>query len=153
MADVLFGDLQAPGRATQVHSGSHIAVARSGRDGHVIWKTAIDPRGSWFNPDSGVRYELNALPLPGGDLDGDGTADVIVNKGVTASQLATGRGSTLEVELLSGRTGARIWTGGRLPKRSVALVNVGADWVDACVVEPNGRPDVIVGHAAALQSL
>ncbi len=148
VGDVLIGDLHAPGNATHERTGSHTAVARSGRDGRVIWKTGIDPRGTWFNPASGEGYELSALPLPGGDLDGDGTADVIVNKGVGASRLATAPATTLEVELLSGRTGARIWTGGRLPPSSLGKGKLDVDWTDACVVEPNGHPDVIVGQSS-----
>ena len=46
----------------------------------MIWKTVLDPRGSWFNPRSGDQYELCAFPPPEGDLNGDGTADVIVKK-------------------------------------------------------------------------
>ena len=148
VGDVVTGELQAPGQARTERAGGHTAVARSGRDGRVIWKTQIDPRGRWFNPTSGERYELHAVPLPAGDLDGDGTADVIVNKAMGPNRLATSRGATIEVELLSGRTGARIWSGGLLPASSIGSIGVGVDWTDACVVEPNGRPDVIVGQGA-----
>ena len=64
------------------------------------------------------------------------------------NRLLTGRGATVEVEVLSGRTGVRIWSGGLLPASSIGSIAVGADWTDACVVEPNGRPDVIVGEGS-----
>jgi outer membrane protein assembly factor BamB len=152
VGDLLSGDLQAPGKATHEQAGSHTAVARSGRDGRVIWKTQIDPRTSWLNPASGESYELHAPPLPDGDLDGDGTADVIVNKAMGFGRLTTGRGASLDVELLSGRTGTRIWSGGRLPENPIARRILGIGWTDACVVEPNGRPDVIVGQFTLLGS-
>jgi outer membrane protein assembly factor BamB len=147
VGDVLIGELKAPGAAKHEWAGSHIAIARSGRDGHVIWKTEIDPRGNWFSPTGGETYSLNALSLPGGDLDGDGTADVIVNRSSGIGSVATGAGRALEMELLSGRTGARKWSGGISPAGLLGKGDMSVIWTEACVVEPQGRPDVIVGVA------
>ena len=73
VADTLIAGLEAPGARFFDLTGSQVAVARSGRDGRVIWKAVIDPRGSWHWPYSGDAYELVAFPLPVGDIDGDGT--------------------------------------------------------------------------------
>ena len=79
VADSLIGGLAAPSAQARV-VGSHTAIARSGRDGHAIWKTGVFPRESWLDPNNSNSYELSAFPLPAGDFDGDGTADVIVRK-------------------------------------------------------------------------
>ena len=79
-ADIWTDDVRAPGSNAIDTSGSRTAVARSGRDGRVIWKSVLDPRETWFEPDHGESYGLSALPLPTGDLNGDGTPDVIVQK-------------------------------------------------------------------------
>ncbi len=147
VCDVLTAGVLAPGKAKHQLAGSHVAMARSGRTGRVIWKTGIDPRGSWFDPASRETYKLTALSLPAGDLDGDGTADVIVDKSEGGNVAATGRGETLQIELLSGRTGARIWSGGHLPESSLRKVNQSVWQVAACVVDPKGSRDVIVAQA------
>ena len=119
VADTLIGGLEAPGPLKHVTTGSRTAMARSGRDGRLIWKTEIDPRTSWFQPNSGDTYALSAFPLPAGDLDGDGTADVIVQKHEVGAGVSSKRqAATLPLDLLSGRTGARVWSGGRLPSSS-----------------------------------
>ena len=150
VGDVLSGELRAPGKAKHDAAGSHVAIARSGRDGRVIWKTEIDPRGNWFNPTSRESYGLTGLSLPVGDLDGDGTVDVVVDKSDGAARGATSAGRTLAIELLSGRTGARIWSGGRLRENANGKKGLSVIWAEACVVEPKGRPDLIVSQYALL---
>ncbi len=44
IADTLVSELAAPGTQDHRTTGSRTAVARSGRDGHLIWKASIDPR-------------------------------------------------------------------------------------------------------------
>ena len=63
VADTLICDVKAPGPANEDRTGSHTAVARSGRDGRLIWKTEIDPRRSWFNPNSGDAYVLRRVSV------------------------------------------------------------------------------------------
>ena len=108
VSDALIIAVHAPGDWGNETTGSHTAVARSGRDGRTIWKTVVDPRESWLAPNSGDFYHVRAYPLPEGDIDGDGTPDVIVSrmihpggsKGIRRDE------ANLPIKLLSGRTGA-----------------------------------------------
>jgi hypothetical protein len=144
VADVLIDGVIAPGERRYDLTGSHTVLARSGRDGHLIWKAQIDPRGSWFYPDGGDQYDVIAFPLPAGDLDGDGTADVIVKKNPGHMSYSSGPPETAPIELFSGRTGARLW--------SASLLGIGfrppgvsqLDWTEPRVIEPHGTPDLIV---------
>ena len=145
VADALIAPVEAPGHIRHKTTGSITALARSGRDGRVIWRKQIDPLENWLEPQSGDTYELSAFPLPVGDIDRDGTADVIVRKWLGAGRLAKRRGVTLAVELLSGRTGATIWSGGPSLASSAFQGLSAVDWAEPCVVEANGTPDVIVG--------
>ncbi len=96
--------------------GTRTAVARSGRDGHSIWKTRIDVRRGLLDRDLGEDYNLSSFPLPAGDLDGDGTPDVFVEEDGKSLPIQAMRGpATLPLLLLSGRTGRPLWTAGPLP--------------------------------------
>ncbi len=149
-ADTLIAMVHAPGNLNTGRvetTGSHTAVARSGRDGHVIWKTELDPRERWFEPESGASYDFFALPLPDGDLDGDGTADVVFKKempwGWNPSRRHT---ATLPVQALSGRTGKRIWSAGPLPLDFAAHGYSQVIRVEACAPERDGPRDLLVWH-------
>ena len=147
VADALIGGVQAPENIRPAGTGSRTAITRSGLDGRVIWKTEIDPLRSWFNQNSGDAYELSAFPLPEGDLDGDGTADVIVKKKLTTAGSLRPRTSTLSVELLSGRTGARVWSGGPFPSNSIAKLGRSVDWIETRLIEAGGGSDLVIGHS------
>ena len=117
VADTLIAGLEAPVHAFDL-TGGQLPSLRSGRDGRVIWKAAIDPRGSWHLPNSGNAYELVAFPLPGGDIDGDGTPDVIVSERPgLAGMSSRSEFEDPSIELLSGQTGARLWSVGPLPDK------------------------------------
>ena len=150
IADTLIGSVEAPGiknSGKNETTGSYTAVARSGRDGHVIWKSELDPRERWFEPDSGASFTLLALPLPDGDLDGDGTADIVLKKEMRAGWHPSGRHTaTLPLQLLSGRTGAQIWSAGPLPLGFAARGYTQIIRVDARAVESDGPRDLIVCH-------
>ena len=133
IGDALVKGVEAPGTWRHETTGSHTALARSGRDGHVIWKTGVDPSESWFDSGAGECYELSAFPLPHGDFDGDGTPDVIVSERVTRGQTQ----ARPPIQLFSGRTGARLWAAGRLPLGFAAPGNVENIWLDARAVEVN----------------
>ncbi len=62
--------------------------------------------------------------------------------------MAQRRAATLPVELLSGRTGARLWSAGALPAGSHVKRVADVNWTDALVPEPGGQPDLIVSHGA-----
>ena len=148
IADTLISELRAPGTQEQRTTGSQTAVARSGRDGHVIWKTSIDPRGSWFEPKSGDRYELSAFAPPVGDLDGDGVGDVIVRKRMGLQGFTRELDFVAAIEAISGRNGARLWSAS-VPTMDVRFVEETSDWLEPRVIEPNGSPDLIVRRDAA----
>ena len=59
-------------------AGSRTVVARSGRDGHLLWKTATESPARWGGTTPWTQYYSSTFPMPEGDLDGDGTCDVIV---------------------------------------------------------------------------
>ena len=147
IGDAISAEVHAPFFGSADRSRSRTALARSGRDGRVIWKTALDDWESWLLPDRGETYTLTAFPRPAGDFDGDGTPDVIVTKDETDDDaMATIQATTLPVQLLSGRTGARLWASGSLPSGVRSQGGMVIMSVEARMVEPGGAPDLIVCH-------
>ncbi len=115
----------------------------------MIWKTGVDRRGSWFDPNGGDSFDLIAAPLPSGDLDGDGTADVVVRKRKTDRPTAAGAEEMPgSVELISGRTGARLWSTSLVTERTFMGDVPEHEWIEARTVAPNGTPDLIVQSCA-----
>jgi outer membrane protein assembly factor BamB len=149
IADTLIGLVRAPVAWEEDPTGSHTALARSGRDGHVIWKIVLDPRESWFDANGGVCYGLSASGSPVSDMNGDGTPDVIVQKYVPQAQANTiKQTATLPVQLLSGRTGRVLWKAGPLPLGFEAQGYAQIDSIETRVVEPGGAPDLLVRHGS-----
>jgi hypothetical protein len=132
---------------SQTTAGTRTAVARSGRDGHAIWKSPVDRWESWFDPNGARKYELSAFPLPAGDLDGDGTPDVIATGRAQAGPVSKRRQARLPIEVLSGRTGARVWSAGPLPVRSGVPGLAEVNWTEARKVEAQGAPDLVVCYS------
>ncbi len=146
IADTLCGRLNFTGDSTSEPKGSRTAIARSGRDGHVLWKTVLDPPWLWFWPESGRSYNFAAFPLPAGDLDCDGTPDVVVQK-FTDDEQAIGRQlATLPLSVLSGRDGRQLWSAGPLPLGFEAHGFSQVAWFEPRVIEPNSPPDLLVVH-------
>jgi outer membrane protein assembly factor BamB len=148
------GSLFTPGFARPSASpcdaiGSRTAVARSGRDGRVIWKTELDPRRIWYEGDHGEYYYLTTRSLPAGDLDRDGTPEVFVQRHpLQPGALLIKQAATLPLQVLSGRTGRHLWSAGPLPLRFEAYGYSSIHWALTRVVEPHGRPDVVVRHGS-----
>ena len=76
IGDALASPVRSPVKNDE--AGSRTVVARSGRDGHVLWKTATESPALWGGTTPWTQYYLSTFPMPEGDLDGDGTCDVIV---------------------------------------------------------------------------
>ncbi len=120
MSDLLSDDFEAPPIWPFRPMDRQTALARSGRDGRLLWQTQLD---AWEKPGYRARdYRFMALALPGGDLDGDGVADFVVSKSVDPPPGKTD--DTLPLDALSGRTGklalvdsdfAERWARGSLP--------------------------------------
>ena len=151
IGDALLGSVRTPVSSTGQTEGpgSYTALARSGRDGHVIWKTVLDPREGWFEPARGHTYGLRAFPLPRGDFNGDGTPDVVVQKHSLNLPWRNDRqAATLPVQLLSGRSGRLLWSAGALPLGFEAQGYSEIHWAEAHAVEPGGAPDLLVRHGS-----
>ena len=128
-------------------SGTHTAEARSGRDGHVIWKAVLDPWDRLWESKCRDWYDVEALETRDGDLDGDGTADVFVRKVMWETRSSATRGpKALPVKVVSGRTGAVLWSAGVLPAGFEPQLYFGGFWAQARAVEPGSAPDVFLRH-------
>jgi hypothetical protein len=143
IGDTLLERVDGPRPWLRRPTGSHTALARSGRDGRVIWKAVIDPRRRWFEPEGGDSDWLSAFPLPAGDFNGDGTPDVIVSYRLAGTSTQT---ATLRIQLLSGRNGALLWRAGPLPLGFDAQGYSQIHSIEAGAVELGGSPDLFVRH-------
>jgi outer membrane protein assembly factor BamB len=104
------------GTPAQRHdSETHRPMAVSGRDGRLLWQAAVPAR--------------QTLPLPGGDLDGDGTPDLL------AFEWAGNDPPRLTA--LSGKTGQALWSA-RVEFRELSFA-------EARDLDGDGRPEVVVG--------
>jgi outer membrane protein assembly factor BamB len=128
-------------------TGTHTAVARSGRDGHLLWRAVLDGWDRLWESKCRDWYDLEALETPDGDLDGDGTADIFVRKIMwEARSSATKMPKGLPVKVISGRTGALLWSAGALPPGFEPQLYHAGFWAQARAVEPGTAPDVFVRH-------
>ena len=93
--------------------GSRTFMARSGRDGHALWKTSIDAPPTWGVVERWTRYGAKAFGLPAGDLDGDGTCDVVITIRLITED-KNHRARAIPLDVLSGQTGRRLWSAGDL---------------------------------------
>ena len=85
--------------------------------------------------------------MPSGDLDGDGTPDVIVGESCATPPVQDfRRPATLPLTLLSGRTGRPAWTAGALPMAFEAHGHSPVVWAVPRIVEPGAAADLIVRH-------
>ncbi len=130
-------------------NGSRTAIARSGRDGRLLWKAELGLRRGWFERDRAENYVLSSSPMPAGDLDGDGTPDVIVQENNREPPARVLRSpATLPLLVLSGRTGRPAWVAGPLPLEFEAHGYSEVHWAIPRIIEPGTAPDLLVRHAS-----
>ncbi len=148
IGDVLTSWLATSGELRLDPTGDPTAVARSGADGHVLWKARLGSPRSWFRADEGRMDVLIPLRAPAGDLDGDGVVDIAVSGQYMMRMPGLPGGAPgVSLRLLSGRTGRALWSAGAMP---AGLVGPGGLSIDgrlpplAVAIEPGGRPDLIV---------
>jgi hypothetical protein len=131
--------------------GTRTATARSGRDGHLLWKTTLDPQTSFFHEDPVRSYNMIAFPLPDGDLDGDGVPDVIVRKHNWQSESTSNRDPVRPaIQVLSGRNGRLLWSAGPLRPPFESFGESTVNWYRPLTIEPNTPPDLLVQHFCPL---
>jgi hypothetical protein len=146
LADTLIGQLSSPGDSASDPKGSRTAVARSGRDGRLLWKTALDLPWLRFLPEHARGYSLSAYPLPAGDLDGDGTPDVLARKFTQEAAEFGRRPATLPIQALRARDGRPLWSAGPLPLGFEAHGYSQVAWAEPRIIEPGSPPDLVVLH-------
>ena len=148
IVDVLSADLRVQPSLDEQSRKTLTAVARSGRDGRLLWRSPLDFQGPWLEQDVGGEpgYTLSAFALPGGDLDGDGSPEVSVTWS-RASYISSASPATLPLEVLSGRSGRRLWKTSPLPL-GFAATGFSAEIasIDLRACEARGPMDLIVRH-------
>ena len=146
ISDTLGGGLNFSGTSAQDATGSRTIIARSGRDGRLLWKAALDPAWLWFLPEPARSYSFEVFPLPSGDLNGDGTPDVIVPKYSYDESTIGRQPASLPYQLLSGRDGRHLWSARPLPLGFEAFGFSTVVWSECRAIEPNAPPDIVVLH-------
>ena len=104
ISDVVSSDFEPERTESQSDSGT--AIARSGRDGRILWQAPLDPwENRFFGGEWTHRYAIKPLKLPAGDLDGDGAPEILVHRGTAAGGRDKQPRAFLHLQALSGRTG------------------------------------------------
>jgi hypothetical protein len=152
IGDLLPSLLETPDERWHHPTGSRTAVARSGRDGRLLWKTQVDSAWRWLERDRGDKFDFSTFPLPAGDFDGDGAPDVLVKRIVwVGNEGRVKRPASLPLQAISGRTGRLLWSEVRLPLGFAARGYSRIHWQslpEPCLIEPNGPPDIVVRHCS-----
>ncbi len=143
IGDVLSDDLERTAGSLQ-KAASHTVLARSGRDGRLLWRTQLDAWEDWqLWTERDRSYTASTLPMPAGDLDRDGAPDVLVLR--DSSPRGIDPPASLPLEILSGRSGRQLWSAGSIPP--LGFPSVGYCRIvrtEARVCEPWKPPDLIV---------
>ena len=94
------------------------------------------------------------MPLPGGDLDGDGAPDVLVRRTSPGPASNDRRPIHLPLQALSGRTGGLLWSAGPLPPLELPpFGNPVIEGSDVLACDLRGSPDVLVLYDLAFQKV
>jgi hypothetical protein len=139
VADALNTDFQAPFANRQ--PGTRTVLARSGRDGRLLWKTPVDSRRPFDDEERWDWYECGTFSLPHGDIDGDGTPDVFVRRKLP-NPTPDHQAAILPLDLISGRTGRHMWSAGPLPLAAEVFGVSQVHSIDVRALVHNGAPEV-----------
>ncbi|HEU5115969.1 MAG TPA: VCBS repeat-containing protein, partial [Isosphaeraceae bacterium] len=144
-------DLNADGLEDLVEPANNGLTAISGHDGQVLWATDVTSRsdklqGRWsLVPGTGGNRRDSGESADRGDLDGDGTPDLLVGlqDGYAYNNFEIEK-TPLPLRALSGRTGEPIWSARNLlavghPLRGTVVLPERACFVD---LDADGIQDV-----------
>ena len=155
-ADAMSVELRTWADFEKIKTDTRTAVARSGRDGRMLWTSRLDDAENllnweaWLGPQMGIHWNLSTFPLPAGDLDGDGVPEVVVMKQEESRGDSRGT-AVLPIQVLSGRSGRRLWSAGPLPPLGpVALGYSHVEGVDVHIDDATGVADLLVAHDTRL---
>jgi tRNA A-37 threonylcarbamoyl transferase component Bud32 len=153
LADVLTVELRTSDTFEKVKTDDRTAVARSGRDGRVLWTRRLDDTESplnweaWLGPQRERRCNLSTLPLPAGDFDGDGAPEVVVVRKEGGPRGDARGAAILPIQVLSGRSGRRLWSAGPLPVVGPqVLAYSDVEGIDVRTDDTTGIADLLVAH-------
>ena len=145
IGDARIVDLGATGAVEGQPTGSRTAIIRSGRDGRVLWKSRLGAQERWYERDAGEHYSMESFPMPAGDLDGDGTPDLVVRR-YRYSGRPSRRGRNRPRWTSSGRTGRPLGSAGPLHLGFDARGERMSSGSRRRSIEPQARPDILVRH-------
>jgi tRNA A-37 threonylcarbamoyl transferase component Bud32 len=148
--DVVSADSMGDGfSALGTNSKDATILARSGVDGALIWSADLTRKQSSFGDPQWTGYHLVPLHETAGDLDGDGTPDLLAT---LASTLTVSRQADLNVPLQahSGKSGERLWRAGSVPGSGEGIGNTTPLGAVARDLDGDGKADPIVLHSTLL---
>ena len=105
LTDVLSNDLESHRTGPTEKMESRTAIARSGRDGRILWRDAARSLGRLGFPvgmEKSLSFPFRAASWRG-DLDGDGASDVLVARPRIGPETKNRRPIHLPLQALSGR--------------------------------------------------
>jgi hypothetical protein len=133
--------------------------ARSGNDGRILWHARAESSKSYYHVGGILRQEgFLSPPLPQGDLNGDGTPDLVAIEDVMRRNATGGYGAAKVVSAYSGKDGCKLWTAednGMSSGSSRGRFTSGDNYhlqhypcLDWCDLDQDGRAEVLVAYHA-----
>ena len=107
----------ANSRTVDTHNQQLQLAVFSGRDGRLVWKEPLTKRFGLTAQRNPMPYDVQAgwVPVGYGDLDHDGSLDLLV----PGQPQGDGGADQLELRVLEGKTGRRLWQTSLPPCRDV----------------------------------